>query len=789
MSQYKFKRKNVESDPKQENRIMNANATPEESTTVFSRTSETPTPAPEEYVPFEEDDEVVEAPKKKSIFASFVKSKKTEDGEVEESDKDDIISKAEDIINGSDISVDDIKEAGNGKKVNLAEVFSRKKTEVMAEAEEENPFEADESNNDEDTPEASTEFNEGEAELYGDPAPKKKAKKIKKTNNVKDVDEEEDIYEEEENGDVDIPMPPKPKKQKKVREIREYNSPDEKEDFTEIYTKKKRISVLALIFSLISTLALIYLETKALPRPEWLLPGKYGFLYLMFDLQFVLISGVCVLSAIIDGAARLFTWKPNKNSITFITLAVSVIQILLHLILNKYSKDISLYSSVFSLCALITVAVNYIDIRREQAAFNIASSVKTKTVITALDEGSVEYSSFSEYLPENASMYKVSKASFVTDFFKTVNRTSVYNDNYKITIPLVLAASVVFAILSVTLSKDATLGDAINSFALTFMMGLPMSSLFIVSLPFYITSHKLSKSRSAILGEAAIEDYANAPLVSFLDTDVFNPKGVTISSIKTYGKTRIDNTYLYTAKVFKMVGGPLDEVFDRSVINFDKKTDGNSILSVTENGINATIDEKSVLIGNQDFMIESGLNVIDDADDKKATESANVRILYVAINGEISAKFYIKYMLGVKFKKLLDSFCNLGICIAVNTRDPNIDTEFLLSILKDKDYPIVAVKNTDLPQIKDGEPAENASGGIVSVSSVYDVLRTFIAADKLSHVISINTLTKYIALIFAFTLIVVAFITGGSHEKITPLFIMLYQLVWSLPIIGTSIFG
>ena len=48
-------------------------------------------------------------------------------------------------------------------------------------------------------------------------------------------------------------------------------------------------------------------------------------------------------------------------------------------------------------------------------------------------------------------------------------------------------------------------------------------------------------------GAAAAQNFANS--LSFADTDVFNPKGVTITSIKTYGKTRIDNTYLLVAKV------------------------------------------------------------------------------------------------------------------------------------------------------------------------------------------------------------------------------------------------
>jgi hypothetical protein len=272
-----------------------------------------------------------------------------------------------------------------------------------------------------------------------------------------------------------------------------------------------------------------------------------------------------------------------------------------------------------------------------------------------------------------------------------------------------------------------------------------------------------------------------------MDTDVFNEKGIKITSVKSYGKTRIDNIYLITAKVFGMVGGPLKDVFNRAIINTVSEECFDEVLDVKENGIKALVDSHEVFVGNNFYMASLGFEVIEDAIDT-TFETQNGRIMYVAIDGEISAKFYVKYALGRKFKAILDSFYDIGICMAINSRDPNLDTRFVTQILKDDEYPIVVVKRVDIPTPDDTKPTERTASGIVSAGGVASMLRSFIAADRLSRIISINALAKYISIILSLAIVIVLFLSDMSHEKISPMFIILYQLIWSLPVIATSTF-
>ncbi len=747
MSKYKFrkKEKTVLTENSKNDSVMFDDATKTRDFSIKEEKIEE-----EVFNPFEED-----KTEKSSLFnfRSFMKSKSNED-------KNDVAQKLDEIYSADVLSVEDIKDnLSDGKKFDLSKVFSDKKEKKSSKTA---------------APEIEIEEDfDGENDTY-------------------DVEEEttpieEDIYDETDDGDDDFIAPVKPKKEKKEKVFFEYTDESQKEEINENYRKKGQLLSFAFFATLIITAILIYIETKFFPHPEWLMPGKFGVLYLLLDLQFVFLSAFCVINYIVDGAKALFTWHPNKNSITFITFCVSVLQIILHLSFNTFNKDVTLYSSIFSLNACITAFANYIDIRREHISFRIASNAKPKFAVNTLNETSAEYEKFSEYLPRDLSMYKITKTNFVTGFFKTNSKNSVYNEVYKISLPLVLLSSLIFSVLSTVLDKGAGFTDAINNFTLLFMISLPLSALLAVSFPFFITALRLSRRESAIIGENSVSEYANTSLVSFSDTDVFHEKGIKVTSIKTYGKMRIDTVFVTAAKIFKLSGGPLKDVFSRSVIDTATKKTTDELTEVTANGMTAVIDKEEVFVGNRLYMEEKGFDCYNDSIDA-SFERANGRIMYIASGGETSAKFYIKYSLGRNFKALLDSFYSIGICMAINSRDPNLDTKFVTQILKDENYPIVVVKREDIPTDKENEPQEKTTSGIVSSSSVSNMLRTFLSADKLSHLISMNTIVKYISLIFAITIVVVMFLAGHSHEKITPLFIMLYQFVWSLPMLVTSVF-
>lgn len=802
MSTYRFKKKEPE-----ENRIMNASATETETTAVFSPPAQDDKSKDDKYAVFlpfavkdeekedennadshisieEEEDEVTEKSSDKPHafnFNNFLKNINQE----HEADSD-IVEKVESIFNKKALTVSEIKDnLSSGKKIDLADVFSNTPKVPLEEEEEAEPElneEAIDEAQAEDTlnDEVEDVSNEANDDLNDDA--------------IEDADESlydelEDDYEPEDNkiNVIDF-LKSRFTRSKETKELEEHLNRSDIEDFEEKYTKKSQLAVISFLATLLCTIALLYVETKFIPHPEWLMPGKYGVLFLMIDLQFVFITAICVLNSIIDGAKSLFTWKPNKNSILFVSFLIATLQVILHFIGNKFSKDILLYSSIFALCATVGSLTSLIEIKREQRSFRIVSQHKVKFIASKRDVDFSKNEKFQSLLTDNSAQYAVKKTSFASNFFKLNSQKSPYDETYKISIPLTIMASLIFTIIGATVFKYSNFSNIVNNFTLVFMMALPVSSFFITVLPFFATSIKLSRLKSTIIGEKSIEDLANTSLISLADTDMFNANGIKFTSIKTYGKSRIDNTYLIASRVFNLVGGPLKEVFNRSVIADVTDTSTDEVLSVASNGISATIDSHKVFIGNKEYMVETGYDYIDDTIDREF-EHGNGKIMYIAIDDEVSAKFYVRYSVTKKFQSLLDTFSSHGVCMVINTRDPNLDTAFLTHVLKNDSYPIIIEKNLSLPTKDENMPSKCEESPIVCASSVTNFLRTILTSDKLSRIISINSLAKYISLVLAIILAVVALLADGSHEKITPIFILAYQFIWSLPVIATSFFA
>ena len=577
-------------------------------------------------------------------------------------------------------------------------------------------------------------------------------------------------------------------KKKLKEEAREFIDPMEKEEFYVNYRARSRKALLSVISSLFITLVLFYLESPTLLHPSWLTAGKFGILYLLCDLQLLLLSGLCVFDRLYNGALSLFKWRPTKHSVTFVMFATALLQNLIHLFVDRYNENIVLFSSVASFAALITAFAHFLDTRREGISFRMAATTAPKYVVNPLGSDSEEFARFGEYLPEDPYMYSISKTDFVSNFVSTSKKPSTFDEIYKITLPIVLFTSLIFAVIANVMAGVPTFSRGLDNFVLALMITTPVASILSVALPFFKGTVKLSRRGCTVIGEDSLDKYSSTSVLSFKDTDVFHEKGIKVTSVKTFGKTRIDTAILTAARVFNIVGGPLKNVFNRSILDAGKTDASNDeVMQIHSSSILSIIDGKKVLVGTREAMMSTGLDCGQDGFDDMFEASCG-RIMYMSIDEELAAKFYIKYTLGKNFKSILDSFYNIGICIAVKSCDPNLDTEFITKLLKDENYPIVIVKleNTDTTALE--KVTDKTSSGIVSNTSIPNMLRSFLWCDKCRRIISLNHLAKYVSMLLALIFIVVCLFNASAHEKITPVVVLLYQLIWMAPACITSIF-
>jgi len=217
------------------------------------------------------------------------------------------------------------------------------------------------------------------------------------------ADESNEYYDDDDDDDESIVLK---KKEKPV--IEEYTSTEQNEEILRMIKDKGVKYLLASIWIFIVTLALFWLETATftdLHHPSFLMPGKNGIVFLLVDLQLLLVAAIFILDDIIDGVKRLFKGEANRNSVTFTVIAVSVIYVLSVILFNTTSTEYHLFSSVASAFAFLTAICSFLETKRAVSLFKIVSSKKQKFVAKRLYKESAEAEAFKEYLSDDRYIY------------------------------------------------------------------------------------------------------------------------------------------------------------------------------------------------------------------------------------------------------------------------------------------------------------------------------------------------------------------------------------------------
>ena len=267
-------------------------------------------------------------------------------------------------------------------------------------------------------------------------------------------------------------------------------------------------------------------------------------------------------------------------------------------------------------------------------------------------------------------------------------------------------------------------------------------------------------------------------MISFDDIEVFPPKSVKVTSIKTYEENRIDKVILYMARIFDKLKGPLSFVFANSIQSFESADIEAAVVEQFADGISAKVDGKDVLVGTDGFMrlydIEAPLDNIDET----FTQSLG-SIMYMAIDGSLAAKFYIKYTMNRSFENVLRAFYDAGICVGIKTLDPCVTDELVAANLKGTNYPISVIRGVT-PEENMSTVAENVDSTIISLSGIHGFLENFLRLDNLRNVYKINKILSLSCSIVGLVLAALLSLLGtGAGTGI--LFVIVFQLLWCIP--------
>ncbi len=559
----------------------------------------------------------------------------------------------------------------------------------------------------------------------------------------------------------------------------EYDDVAKRDSFFIAYRKKYswmrvRLVLAALVFVLCAIIEGVAFFGGELPG--MLSAKNYPEIHLLISVQLTLFCAFVSLPEIISGVRCAIRGCADAGILLVLGCAFNLVyEIMLAVSGNHVGTPT--FNLPLALCALMAVLNSWMCLKSEMMAFDIISSEGVKFTATRQKEmeSEMEKDAFDQYLDEAPRIFGIQKTEFVTDFVANHQKYAKRKAICGVVATLSVIVAIVFLILGYY--RTGTLLDGLGYCQLALMFCLPVSSFLVFGLPMYRASKKAYEIDCAITGDAAVDEYADASVVSFNDSDVFPSLGVKVRSIKLYGNSRIDKVLYTVSGVFDKLGGPLADVFRQATKDLGSFFDVD-ILETKPGGVEAAVDGVHVYCGNGAYVNACGFVPAYDPNDVRIEREGKLSIFFVVIGNELAAKMYIEYRMDPEMKEIVGALYRAGMCMGIRTLDPNIDDTMLGRRIRLTEYPVRVLKCKSREQLSGVQ--EKAGGGVASRRSAKNLLKTLTLCNRAQSITRIGIAVKILSVMAGIvaTGLLYAF---GSFMEITSVHVLVYQLFWLIP--------
>lgn len=492
----------------------------------------------------------------------------------------------------------------------------------------------------------------------------------------------------------------------------------------------------------------------------------------LLDMGLLLAASLLVTDSFKNGVNEIFAWQYGTDAITLISLFISFLLLLVHLILGS-AEGLAALPGV--LAVSLSLGFRRLRIRDEEATFRHLCESGDKL---ALEDVPALYATEEAALLGRRvkDVLRIKKVGFVTGYFARVRKT---REDHRLHTVLVLSGLGAMLLATLLYAVLAPTAKATEILSLTSWLSVPLSlSLFYGArrLSYHRLSECAEANATAVLGESSAEDYAAAEAIAFEDVEAYPSRKVHVRKIKLYEDRHLDEVLYYMAGVFSVLGGPLDGVFRVSASELGLSSDV-TLLSTADGGFEATVDGARVSVGGWSYFPEDIVAPYHDTEDVYAENEGNLSIMYAAIDGTVAAKFYIEYEISGRFERDAARLAKNGVQVLVRTFDPNVGDALLATTLHRPDLRIRAVRKRPDQMYDFAE--SRVDSGIVTGAGSRDLIKALFLCQNYRKATRLLALLKTVALPLSVLAALLAALLGSGFHSI---YGALLSLLWLLPV-------
>jgi len=511
-------------------------------------------------------------------------------------------------------------------------------------------------------------------------------------------------------------------------------------------------------------------------------PAVYPVVYIMVSLQIMLLACFCAYDQIFAGVKALFRGNPRPETMTALMTLLGIVYSGVVARLVEIPEEPVMFNFIVALAAFLTLVYAVFNNRREMLNFRIVANKRPKHIVRRLldEESECESKAFADN-DDVCDVMKIEKTDFIDGYFGRLSTPDQSTSRFMV---FAMSASVAIAVLFGFAASfyDASAAQVCMTAFGSMMILTPLSVYITFSYPFYRANLAAKEYDSAIIGEASLDEYSNASIISFDDKNVFPSYSVKVQNIKIFNNARIDRMLYYASSVFAFAGGPLQDVFE--IATKDMGNSENVKIFGAESGfLAAEVDNVNIIFGSYEALTARGMEFPEHATEDDIDLSDELEIMYMFREDKLVLKFYVKYVMDADIDLILKQFSGSGLYVCVRTFDPNIDERMIAKKLNMKRMPLKIVRYASAEEVATYE--EKVDSGLVTCGSPKSLLQVISYCGKVLHTKKTNIALSVLSVMIG-TAILVLLLLSQSMGSLNSLFIAVYQLIWLIPMTISS---
>ncbi|MBP0959441.1 MAG: hypothetical protein J5992_04880 [Oscillospiraceae bacterium] len=573
------------------------------------------------------------------------------------------------------------------------------------------------------------------------------------------------------------------------REITDFESIDDAPSVHNDILQFKNSLAVRFIFLVVAALSsgLISLANDFdLPVIEILSKGAQPTTFLFVNIILGLLSAFVCYSVISCGFKKLFKLQADTDTLSAVAIVGTLVSAMVALANTGIVAQgyVNVYISVAIFSLLFNTLGKLFSVWRTEKNFRYIAGDSEHYAVFTVDNEDTATKFTRGALSDFPVLSAMKKTEFVNDFLKNSYAPDISDNFCKIAAPVACGGALLAAILSLIFNRSVEgaggIFIAFSVFAGTLSLCSCFATIFTVNLPLLKGASKYLESSSAMLSYQSVEDFGDTNSV-LLDVSQLFPEGtVTLSSIKVFSGTQVDEAIVQAASLTSHSGSILKHMFyDIIVGKTEMLNPVESYIYEDSMGLCGWINNKRVLLGSRELMINHSIEGMPTAAREREYTENGRSAVYLSISGELSAMFIIDIKANSEVEYCLKEFEKNEVSVMLRTVDSIISINKLSELfgVSPDMFKLLPFRlHNEFEETTSYVPKQSSSlvcnGRFASFASL------IIGTKRIRKTANIGLIIQAASGILGL-LMALVFAVLSSFPELSPTVVLLYNLAWA----------